>query len=76
MRYVKYFIQFKIIITFLELKYRKEINVRLKFTVIALISIILVIGYAVFCTWQGGPFAGGVKFGYPCIINVSFKCIR
>lgn len=61
---------------YLELKYRNEIDVRLKFTVVALLSIIFAVGYGVFCVWQGGSFAGGVKIGVPTLIQVSFTCTR
>ncbi len=60
----------------LESKYNKKIDVKWVWAVIMLIAVIGTIGYAVYCTWQGGSFAGGIKIGVPNLINVTFKCKR
>lgn len=60
----------------LEKKYQTVIEVGLSWSVVVLISLILVIGYAIICTWQGGSFNGGVRFGFPTLIEVLFKCKR
>lgn len=60
--------------TMLEMKYSEKVDVKWVWAVIMLIAVIGTIGYAVYCTWQGGSFAGGIKIGVPDLVHVTFKC--
>jgi preprotein translocase subunit SecF len=59
---------------YLEMKYQNRIRNQWVFTVIALIALIGVFGYAFYCSSRGASFAGGIKFGFPKLIEVSFNC--
>ncbi|MCO6018689.1 hypothetical protein CKN86_04345 [Carnobacterium divergens] len=58
----------------LETKYSNTIVVKWVWAVVILIAVIGTIGYAIYCTWQGGSFAGGIKLGVPDFVHVTFNC--
>lgn len=63
-------------ISFLENKYVTTVTVKWIWAVVVLISVIGAIGYAVYCTWVGGTFVGGIKIGIPDLVHVTFNCKR
>ncbi|NBA57118.1 hypothetical protein [Enterococcus hirae] len=60
----------------LEAKYAHKLDMKWVWAVVVLLSVIGAIGYAVYCTWQGGSFAGGIKIGIPNLLHVTFNCKR
>ncbi|MGX7049171.1 hypothetical protein [Pseudolactococcus piscium] len=60
----------------LDQKYQKQIVVEWIFWIVALLSLVAVVGYGVYCTWSGGSFTGSLKFGIPNLISVSIGCKR
>lgn len=51
-------------------------NCKMGWAVVILLSVIGCIGYAVYCSWVGGTFAGSIKIGVPDLVHVTFNCKR
>ena len=60
----------------LQSKYSQEITVKWVWAVVILLPVIGCIGYAVYCSWVGGTFAGSIKIGVPDLVHVTFNCKR